>query len=85
MSKVEIRDDQREALERIAEARGERDLSQLVQEVLDQFLAGGELDQFSVHDERERMARIRALQGSISDEDAEEMLAIVQELREHWR
>lgn len=33
----------------------------------------------------ERKATILALEGSISDEDAERMLAIVRELRENWR
>jgi hypothetical protein len=82
VSKVEIREDQREALERIARRRGECDVSHLVQEALDQFLSG---DSPPREDEQERLARIRALQGAISDEDAEEMQRIVRERRENWR
>lgn len=71
---VEIRDDQRVALAAIAAKRGIRGYSELVQEAIDVYL-----------EKEDDLQEILALQGSITDEEAEEMRKRIDEAWATWR
>lgn len=74
---VQLRDDQREALARLASRRGLRGYSTLIQEAVDAYL-----DEDKEAEDRESFL---ALQGSITDEQAERMIEAIKYSREHWR
>jgi hypothetical protein len=73
---VEITEEQRLALTVLAKRRGLRGFSPLVQEAIDRYLADQDDD---------RIEELLALQGSITDEEAEEMLRRIAEARASWR
>ncbi|WP_067971525.1 hypothetical protein [Mycolicibacter icosiumassiliensis] len=73
---VEITDDQHRALSAIAQRRGVRGFSVLVQEALEGYLANldtGEVD------------LLLQLEGMLSDSDAQEMRSRVGDVRSTWR
>ena len=73
---VEITDDQHRALSAIAQRRGVRGFSVLVQEALEGYLASldtGEVD------------LLLQLEGMLSDSDAQEMRSRVGDVRSTWR
>ncbi len=73
---VEITDDQHRALSAIAQRRGVRGFSILVQEALEGYLANldtGEVD------------LLLQLEGMLSDSDAQEMRSRVGDVRSTWR
>lgn len=73
---VEITDDQHRALSAIAQRRGVRGFSVLVQEALEEYLANldtGEVD------------LLLQLEGMLSDSDAQEMRSRVGDVRSTWR
>jgi metal-responsive CopG/Arc/MetJ family transcriptional regulator len=77
---IEIDDDIRLELLRIAAERGEKGYSGVINEVLRKGLRD------EGQEERERKAAvIRSLKGSISEESAEAMHASVRETRTQWR
>ncbi len=78
---IELDDDVRIALIRRASERGERGFSSLVNEVLRRHFeadapTGTEAEQF------ERV--LRAVAGSLSDDDAEALLQSIRESRSNW-
>lgn len=73
---VEIRDEQRVALAAIAAKRGLRGYSELVQEAIDLYLGQSEGDDLEA---------LLALQGSITDAEAEEMRRRIAEAWSTWR
>ncbi len=73
---VEIRDEQRMALAAIAAKRGLRGYSELVQEAIDLYLEQREGDD---------MEALLALQGSITDGEAEEIRRRIAELWSTWK
>jgi len=75
---VDIPDEHRARLLELAARRGEKGFSRIVQEALDAYLA-------SVGAQEDARGRALALQGTLSDEDAEAMLATSRSLRGHWR
>jgi hypothetical protein len=68
---VDIRDDQHQALLALMEKRGLKDFSPLVQAAVDAYLAK------CANEASATYARIRALAGSVSDEEAEHMREVV--------
>ncbi len=73
---VEISDAQHQALSAVAQRRGIRGFSILVQEALDAYLADletGEVD------------ALLALEGSLSESDADEMRSRIDDVRSTWR
>jgi hypothetical protein len=75
---VELKDEQRAALLRIAAARGEKGFSTVLSEAVDVYLR-------AVEDRSHRQQSALALRGTISDEQAEHMRHVVQDLRDSWR
>jgi metal-responsive CopG/Arc/MetJ family transcriptional regulator len=71
---VEIRDEQRVALAAIAARRGLRGYSHIVQEAIDAYL-----------EKEDDLQEILALQGSITDAEAEEMRRRIDEAWATWR
>jgi hypothetical protein len=75
---IEIRDEQRAKLLKLAGERGEKGFSHLVQEALDKYLD-------EARGRTERVAAARAVLGSLDDAGAAEMRAAVAKIRERWR
>lgn len=76
---VQLRDDQREQLAALAARRGMRGYSMLIQEALDRYLSDAD------NDREAKIARMLALRGSISDEQAAQMRERIAESRTRWR
>lgn len=74
---VEISDRQRSILLSLAARRGLRGYSEIVQEALDQYIAGQT-------NELETKEKILAMKGSWRQEEAEETRSRLLELRERW-
>ena len=75
---IEITDEQQARLTEIADRRGERDFSRIVQESVDLYLERIDRSNEAVHD------AIAAI-GSLSDESAEKIEAAMRDIRERWR
>lgn len=75
---VEIKDDLRAKLLSLAAKRKLKGFSSLVEEALESYLG---------HDnsKEQRIERALAVKGSLTDEDADAMNAVVSELRSKWR
>lgn len=77
---LDLDDDLREKLLHLAAQHQDEDLSRIINRAIRQYVEDLEANQ-----QEERLQRIRALWGSISDEDADHMRAVVKDLRENWR
>jgi predicted transcriptional regulator len=75
---IEIRDDLRGALLKLAAKRGEKGFSRLVCEAIEEYVAAE-----TRRDELRRKA-LRT-QGALASEEAEELRERVREIREDWR
>ena len=75
---VEIADEQRAELLRIAAQRGEKGFSSLVREALDLYMRQHRA-------RREAVAQALKLKGSFTDDEADALEASVHHLREKWR
>lgn len=75
---VELRDDQREKLGALAARRGLRGYSTLIQEAVDAYLRRQITPE-------ERLALIRSLRGSISEEEGERIRERIRDMRSVWR
>jgi hypothetical protein len=73
---VEISDEQHRALSAIAQRRGVRGFSVLVQEALDAYLATLNTDAVDL---------LLGLEGVLSDSDAQEMRSRISDVRTTWR
>ncbi|MCV7382612.1 hypothetical protein [Mycolicibacter longobardus] len=73
---VEITDDQHRALSAIAQRRGVRGFSVLVQEALDGYLANLHTDEVDL---------LLQLEGVLTDSDAQEMRSRAGDVRSTWR
>lgn len=73
---VEISDEQHQALSAVAQRRGIRGFSILVQEALDAYLADLETDEVDA---------LLALEGTLSESDADEMRSRIDDVRSTWR
>ncbi len=75
---IEIPDSQRARLLELAARRGEKGFSRLIQEAVDRLLTEDET----------RAVRVKAalaLEGSMSNETADELAASVERIRSNWR
>jgi predicted CopG family antitoxin len=79
---IEISDDTLRKLRELAASRGERGYSRIIEEALGVYF-GASLR--GPGDNRTREERLRALEGSISDEEAEELKEKIRESRRRWR
>jgi predicted DNA-binding protein len=70
---VEISEEQRQRLRRMATRRGVRGVSPLIREALDRFL------------EDEALRAALAVQGTLSSRDADELEGTCRQVREQWR
>ena len=75
---VEIRDEYRAELLRLAAARGEKGFSNLVNEALELWLREKQRD----HEAHRKASRLR---GSLSDKDATALRESVADIRRRWR
>lgn len=75
---IEIRDEQRARLLELAARRGEKGFSRLVQEAVDRYL-----DELDARDDR--IAEALAVVGSLEEEAADHLEAVVGEIRGSWR
>ena len=75
---VEMKPEHRSALLALAAKRGEKGFSSVLAEAIEEYLRG---EQTRV----ERRRKLLDLGGSISDDEAEELRQVTQELRNHWR
>jgi metal-responsive CopG/Arc/MetJ family transcriptional regulator len=73
---VEITDEQHRALSAIAQRRGVRGFSALVQEALDGYLANLNTDEVNL---------LLGLEGVLTESDAREMRSRIKEARAAWR
>lgn len=73
---VEITDDQHRALTAIAQRRGVRGFSALVQEALDAYLANLNTDEVEL---------LLGLEGTLSESDARQMRSRIDEAKNAWR
>jgi hypothetical protein len=73
---VEITDDQHRALSAIAQRRGVRGFSALVQEALDGYLANLSTDEVEI---------LLGLEGVLTDSDAQELRSRINDVRTTWR
>ena len=73
---IELRQDQHRALSALAQRRGQRGFSQLVQEALDAYLDDLGADEVQA---------LLGLEGTLSDEDAGRVEERIAELRGSWR
>jgi hypothetical protein len=73
---VEITDEQHRALSAIAQRRGVRGFSVLVQEALDGYLANLTTDEVEL---------LLALEGVVTESDAREMRSRIKDARSKWR
>jgi metal-responsive CopG/Arc/MetJ family transcriptional regulator len=75
---VEIDDDQRSELLKLAAQRGEKGFSSVIREALDLYLRQHRA-------RKEAVEQALKLQGSFSDDEADALEASVLQLRETWR
>ena len=75
---VEISDEQRSQLLKLAAQRGEKGFSALVREALDLYMRQHRA-------RREAVAKALEVKGSFSDDEADALQASVRALRERWR
>lgn len=75
---IELTDAQRGKLLELAAERGEKGFSRLVQEAVDQYLAWNET-------QKERVRAARAVLGTLSEGEAEELERAVSAARRSWR
>ena len=75
---VEISDDQRAELLRLAAQRGEKGFSSLIREALDLYMRQHRA-------RREVVAQALKLEGTFSEDEADALEASVLQLREKWR
>jgi hypothetical protein len=75
---VEISDEQRAQLLKLAAQRGEKGFSSLIREALDLYMKQHRA-------RREAVSNALRLEGSFSDEEADALQASVGKLREAWR
>ena len=75
---IDIKDEHKVKLQEIASRRGEQDVSNLVTEAIETYLAGAA-------PAAERLRSALALRGSLSPEDAEELARKTTRLRQAWR
>ena len=75
---VEITDEQRAELLKLAAQRGEKGFSSLIREALDLYMRHHRA-------RREAVAQALKLQGSFSDEEAESLETSIRQMRESWR
>lgn len=73
---VEITDEQHRALSAIAQRRGVRGFSVLVQEALDAYLANLKVDEVDI---------LLGLEGVLSESEAHEMRSRIDDVRTTWR
>ncbi|MGV0904896.1 hypothetical protein [Mycobacterium novum] len=73
---VEITDEQHRALSAIAQRRGVRGFSLLVQEALDGYLASLDTDEVDL---------LLGLEGTLTDAEAQEMETRINDARATWR
>lgn len=73
---IELTPSQHESLTALARRRGMRGFSAIVQEALDAYLAEVGADEVEA---------LLALEGSISESEADEVLRRIEEAREVWR
>lgn len=73
---VEITEEQHQALTALANRRGVRGFSLLVQEALAQYLSDVEADELDL---------LLSLEGSLSEAEEKELRARVEEVRKTWR
>lgn len=73
---MEITDEQHRALSAIAQRRGVRGFSALVQEALDGYLANLNVDEVDI---------LLGLEGVLTDSDAQEMRSRISDARTTWR
>ena len=74
--RVEITDEQHRALSAIAQRRGVRGSSTLVQEALDGYLANLNTDEVDL---------LLGLEGMLTESDAQEMRSRINDVRTTWR
>lgn len=75
---VELSDEIRAKLLELAARRGERGFSSVVEEALELY--------FDAEDRRQRQAEAaRAILGTMSDDEADDLRASIRRLREQWR
>lgn len=79
---IEISDDTLRKLRELAARRGEKGYSRIIEEALGAYFGGG---LGGLAGSRTREERLLALEGSISDEEAEEMKERIRESRRRWR
>jgi hypothetical protein len=84
---IEIDEGKLRKLRELAARPGERGYSRLIDEALDAYLAeeGAGFDHRSDAAKEARIARLRALDGSIGEEEAEAWKARIRESRRQWR
>lgn len=75
---IELADEQRAKLLELAALRGEKGFSGIVAEALEEYFSKRTPDD-------SRNAKIRALRGSLSAEEADELRAEAAEIRASWR
>ncbi len=75
---VEISDEQRSQLLKLAAQRGEKGFSSLIREALDLYMRQHRA-------RREAVAKALKVKGSFSDDEADALQASVRALREKWR
>ncbi len=75
---IEIRNDQRAELMRLAAERGEKGFSRIVQQALEQYLAGHAA-------RRDRVAAALGCFGSLSEREAGGLREAARAARESWR
>jgi hypothetical protein len=73
---VEITDEQHRALSAIAQRRGVRGFSSLVQEALDGYLANLNADEVDI---------LLGLEGVLTNSDAQELRSRISDVRTTWR
>ncbi len=79
---VEIDDDKLVKLKKLAAERGEKGFSGLIDEALEAMF---EKSKAARETPEERIAALKALEGSWGEELAEEVRARIAESRKHWR
>jgi predicted transcriptional regulator len=75
---IEIRDDLRARLLALAAKRRQKGFSRIIEEALERYFRDEE-------GRSDRLARVLALRGTLSAEDAAEIRAEIGELRRNWR
>jgi metal-responsive CopG/Arc/MetJ family transcriptional regulator len=75
---VDIADDQRAELLRLAAQRGEKGFSTIIREALELYLRHH-------RSRRSAVAKALALKGSLDDDEADALEAAARRLRERWR